>query len=186
MTNETIVFNFNITPYLFEDLNTTKGPVLKNMLGDDSPTSETYCAYLVKKIEYNDDSTGTSTNWANSLFNPLNDVMGEDHCIKLSDTANYSQITSAYTIPEFQLVYNRITGTKGFTIAIAENDAIRTTVGDDDYPLQAIFLYKKNTNYLIAYAIAATPFTITGNLQIPFITDTQYGKVLTTVGKNIN
>lgn len=187
MTNETVVFNFKFNPYFFEDVNTDHGPVLKNMLGSgSSPTTEKYHAYFVGKLGYNDDSSGSSANssaWDTSMFNSANPVMDANHCLKFNDSENYSKIACTYTEPEFYLNYNRIIGTKGFTISVDESDTIYTTFGDDDYNLDAIFLYKYDTKYLIAYALASDVTTVTGRISIPFITDDKYGKILTTVGK---
>lgn len=192
MTNETVVFNFKINPYFFEDINTDYGPVLKDLKGaGNSPTSEKYHAFFVGKLDYNDDSSGSTENssaWADSIFNPTNNIMDANHCLKFDETEKYAKIGYehggvTYTEPEFYLNYNRIIGTKGFTVAVDESNTIYTTFGDDDYNLDAIFLYKYDTKYLIAYALASDVSTVTGRVSIPFITDDKYGKVLTTVGK---
>lgn len=49
---------------------------------------------------------------------------------------------------------------------ISVKDDTQWTIGDNDYPLKAVFLCNKSDNYVIGYCIHTNSFTVTNKVKI--------------------
>lgn len=188
MANEQIFFNFHMNPYFLEDINTTYGPVLKNLLNGDTSERETYKVKFLEKCDYTDSYTESSSTWSNSFFNPVNGIIDSNHCLNSNgaiDPNKYKVLmsdNSEVTSANLHLVYSRVTGSRGGILELAENNTITVDFGNTIQNLAGMFLVNAQTDYLLAYALTNKQVQVTGQFQVPWISGTNYGRVLTQIG----
>lgn len=188
MVTQTLFFNFKMNPYFFEDINTAYGPNLKELMNTNN--DETYYTKFLKVCDFDDSYTESSSTWANSLFNPQNGVLDSNHCIKDSgyDESKFSEI-NGYTTNNLKLLYTRISGSRGGMVSLQDSSIIETNFGDSVSNLAGMMICKANTgnvnDYVLAYAIATQEMEVSGHFQVPFVSGTSYGRVLTRWGKTL-
>ena len=190
MVAQTVFFNFNMNPYFFEDINTVYGPNLKNLM--DADNTETYYVKFLSTFDYDDTYTESSSTWTNSFFNTSNGVLDENHCLNTNsayDNTKFVPISDVET-NDLQILYTRITGSRGGMLSLSDSSIIEAQFGDAVHNLAAMLLCKQSTvnnvgDYVLAYAITHQEVQVTGNFQIPFVSGTNYGRVLTRWGKTI-
>lgn len=189
MVANTVFFNFNMNPYFFEDINTSYGPNLKDLMNADN--TETYYVKFLSTFDYDDTYTESSSTWTNSFFNPTNGILDENHCLNSSgayDDTKFVPISDVDT-NDLKVLYTRITGSRGGMLSLSDSSIIEANFGDSVHNLAAMLLCKQGTgsigDYVLAYAITNQQVQVTGNFQIPFVSGTNYGRVLTRWGKTI-
>lgn len=187
MTNEQIFFNFKMNPYFLEDINTSYGPVLKDLMEGDTSSRETYSIRFLSKCDYTDAYTESSNTWSNSFFNPTNGILDENHCLDNNnagiDENKYSVLNvDSNSIENLHLIWSRVTGSRGGILELSDNSSITADFGNEIVNLAGMFFYNTQTKYVLAYAMTNQEIEVSGQFNAPWISGTKYGRVLTQIG----
>lgn len=202
-TSDTIYFSFDINPYIYEDLNTTYGPTLLNLVGGSISEDETaiddqtYGLKFYRTFTLGDDASGivnptsktitdgTGTNWSNSMFNPSKGLLDYKHCFSQDSTPSDKEVLALESeSSKFHLVYTKYGNGNSFNVSIADNVTINVDFGDDIYNVDAVVMYNVKTGYVLGYAISPEELQVTGHYEIPFVSDSHYGRILMNLSRS--
>ena len=148
--DDTVFWDFHLNPHFWRDFNKSYAFDVDGMTGANG--GDEYAIKLYSSIRAD-----------------IENCIDEYGCLLSSASGLQVVETSAVNDSTVHLLFSDTSNNLGFTITVAEANGVTLTIGDNDVAIQGIFIVKKDTGYLFAYARLNNAETFKTNIILPFV-----------------